>query len=90
MIVFRDEDGDSTRRPPVSQAPAHLEALRDLFDAAHEALSVGMKVARVEANALKELPGDAIRMLVRVDDIGAVPVEELREGGDQALSVWAA
>src|SRR5690554_214690 len=44
-----------------------------------------MKIALIEANALKELARRGIGMLVRVEDIRSMPREDLSECGDDAL-----
>jgi hypothetical protein len=48
-----------------------------------------MQLRHVELDALKELAGDRVGMLVRVENVGAVPIEDLRKGGDEAFAVGA-
>ncbi len=43
----------------------------------------------VEADALEELPGFGVGVLIRVQDVGAVAVQDLGEGGHQAAPVGA-
>src|SRR5690606_21733117 len=81
------EDRDALPVPVVVEAPAHAEALCDLGDAALERGPVRVQLCDVEADALKELPGDGIRVLVGVEDVRPVPVEQLSERGDEPLAV---
>ena len=51
--------------------------------------AVGVQLAQVEADALEELPGDRIGVLIGVEDVGAVAVEQLRERRDEPFAIRA-
>ena len=46
--------------------------------------AVGVDLREVEADALEELAGHRVGVLVGVEDVGAVAVEQLRERRDDA------
>ena len=89
MLPPRHEDRHALRFMCVREPPGHLEALGGLPNCALDGDPVGVDVREVEADALEELPGLGVRVLVRIEDVGAVPVEELGEGCHDALSVGA-
>src|SRR5512133_613093 len=88
MVVLRDEDRDALQLVPVNQSVRHLETRRHFGNGALERSAVGQKLARVEANPLKEEPGRCVRVLIGVEDVGAVPEQHLSQGGDNATPVW--
>jgi hypothetical protein len=49
-----------------------------------------MQLREVELDALEELAGNRVRVLVGVEDVRTVAVKHLRERSDEALSVGAA
>jgi hypothetical protein len=49
-----------------------------------------VEFGEVESDALEELSRNRVGVLVGVEDVGAVPVQELRERGDEAFSIRAA
>jgi hypothetical protein len=48
-----------------------------------------VKLGEIELDALEELAGHRIGMLVGIEDVGAVPIENLRKGGDEAFAIGA-
>ena len=90
VVVVRDEDRDALGRAAPRQAPASCaKRSRDLADRALERGAVGVDLREVEADALEELAGDRVGVLVRVEDVGAVSVEQLRERRDDAAPIGA-
>ena len=49
-----------------------------------------MKLGEIELDALEELAGHRVGVLVGVEDVGAVPIEDLRKRGDEAFAIRAA
>ena len=54
-----------------------------------EADAIGEQVREVEADALEEVAGCGVGVLVGVEDVGAVPVEDLGERRHDAAPVGA-
>src|SRR5690606_6373965 len=71
------------------EAERHPEPPRHLAKRPLERQPVGVQLALVEADTLEELRGNRIGVLIRVEDVGAVAVEHLREGRDDALAIGA-
>ncbi len=89
VVVARDEDRHALALAGQEQAPLHLEAAGHLRDGPLEARAVGPHLGEVEADALEELAGQGVRMLVGVEDVEAMPVEQLGQGCDDAAPVRA-
>ena len=85
----RHEQRDPLLLLRVDEAVAHAEALGDLGDGALERVLVGLELGQIEANALEEHRNGAVGVLVGVEDVRPVPVEHLRERGDDATTVGA-
>ncbi len=89
MVVLRDEEGDAPDLAVVREAVGHTETLRHLRDAARQGHAIGVELPRVEPDSLEELPRVDVGVLIGVEDVGAVPVEQLREGRDDPALVAA-
>ena len=89
VIGARDEDRDALAARGVAQPPGHAQAPGHLRDRGLEARAVGAQLGGVEVDALEEDPRDGVGVLVGVEDVGAVPVEELGERRDDAALVGA-
>ena len=74
----------------VREAPVHREAGCDLGNRCLQARAVRVKLGEIEFDALEELAGHRVGMLVGVEDVGAVPIENLRKRGDEAFAIRAA
>ena len=89
VVVLRDEDRHTLRAHGILESRMHLEALAHLADGSLQRLPVGMELAEVESDALEELPGLGIGVLVGVEDVRPVAVERLRQRGDDATAIGA-
>ena len=89
VLEPRDEDRHSFAPLGVGQPPAHVETLGDLVDGALEGGPIGVHLGAVEADALEELAGYGIAVLVGVEDVGAVTVEHLGQRCDQPPTIRA-
>jgi len=49
-----------------------------------------MELRHVELDALEELASNRVGVLIGIEDVGAVAVEELRKGSDEAFAIGAA
>jgi hypothetical protein len=49
-----------------------------------------MKLGEIELDPLEELPRDGVGMLVGVEDVGPMPIENLRKRSDEAFAIGAA
>src|SRR5262249_6849746 len=67
----------------------HGGGVAGLADRALEREAVGEQPLAVEVDALEEEPRLAVRVLVGLEDVGAVAVEHLRERGDDPAAVGA-
>jgi len=74
----------------IRDAPVHREACCDLRDGGLQTGAVGVQLGEIELDALEKLTRNRVGMLVGVEDVGAVPIENLRERGDEAFAVGAA
>lgn len=52
-----------------------------------DGVAVRVALGEIERNSLKELSGVRVGVLVGLQNIGAVAIQDLREGGDEASSV---
>ena len=90
MIVLRDEDRGPKAIATVGDSPAHLEAVGDFGNCGLQASAIGVQLGHVELDALEELAGHRIGVLVSVEDVGTVAIEELCQGRDEAFAVGTA
>jgi hypothetical protein len=51
---------------------------------------VGVQLRHVELDPLEELAGHRVSVLIRIEDVSAVSIKDLRERGDQAPAVGTA
>jgi hypothetical protein len=89
MIVAGNEDRNALGLMRISQTPGHLKSPSGLLNRAFEGYAVGVHFAHVKPDALEKLLRDRIRVLVGIKNIGAMPVEHLRQRGDDATPVGA-
>jgi hypothetical protein len=89
VVVARHEDRDPLARVRVGDAPAHREALGGLADRVLERQAVGVDLGQVEVDALEELPGRRVGVLVGVQDVGAVACRGAGRARDDAAPVRA-
>ena len=89
VVVLADHHRQSLPAVRVGEPEAHREALGDLGEAALQGHAVGAQLGQVDADALEELPRDEVRVLIGVEDIDAMPVEQLGEAGHQPFAVGA-
>jgi hypothetical protein len=87
VVVLRDENSGSVAMRAVAQPPFHRKALCHLADSRLEAPPIRVKLRHVELDALKELAGHRVGVLVRIEDVGAVSIQDLRKRGDEASAV---
>ena len=89
MIVARNEQRHALLARPVTELVTHAETFGDLGDGALERAAVGLKVREVEMHALKKLRRQGVGVLVGIEDIRAMAVQNLRQGGDDAAPIGA-
>jgi len=87
VIELRDEDRDPLGPPRVQEPRVHVEPLCHLPDSALERVPVGLQLSQIDPDALEELTSLAVGVLVGVDDVAAVPVQQLGQPGDDARPV---
>jgi hypothetical protein len=90
MVVLRNEDRGPRVVESIRDAPVHREAIRDLRNRRLQASAIGVQLRHVELDALEELARYRIGVLIRVEDVGAVPIQDLGQRGDQAFAIGAA
>ena len=89
VVRLRDEDGDARHLVGEAQAPRHAEALGDRRECRGDIAAGDGEAVQLELDALEEDALFEVGVLVGVDDVAVVPVEEVGDGGDQALLVAA-
>ena len=89
VVVLRDEQGDPVREGREFEPPAHAELVGERRELAGELGRVEVEVGPVPFDSGQEQAAFGVLVLVVVEDVGVVAVQELADGGDQALSVGA-
>jgi hypothetical protein len=89
MVILRNEDRGPAVAKAIRDAPGHREARGDFPDGGLQASSIGVQLRHVELDALEELTRYGIGMLVRIEDVGAVSIEDLRKRCDEAFAIGA-
>ena len=88
VVVLRDEDHQTLTARLVKQPILHLEALAQLGHGALERHLVGHQLGHGRsAIAEKTCPATRVGVLVGVEDVRAVAVQHLRQGGDDAAPI---
>jgi hypothetical protein len=90
VVVAGDEQGHALVLARIGQARPHREALSHLRDRPLETHAVRVEILEIEADALKEPARHGIRVLIGVEDVGAMAVEDLCEGGHDPPLIRAA
>jgi hypothetical protein len=89
MIVLGDEHHDALAARLIEQAVLHLKAFGELTDRALQGYAIRHQLGQIEAQPLKEQARDAVGVLVRIEDVGAMPVQHLRQRRDDAATIRA-
>jgi hypothetical protein len=90
VLVARHEDRHPLALAAPADPPAHPEALRDVALERRGELLRARAEAGAELHAHEEVaPGGIRRVLIRVDDVGAVIEQERRHGRDDPGAVAA-
>ena len=90
MVVLRHEDRGAIAVIAIAKAPAHRKPLGHFTDGGLQAASIGVELRHVELDALEELPGHRVGVLVGVENIRTVSVQDLSKRRDESPSVGAA
>jgi hypothetical protein len=90
VVGARDEDRHAFHVIRPGEAPGHREARGDLGERALERQAVGEQLGDVEVDALEEEARLRVGVLVGLEDVGAVPVKDLGQRGDDPAAVGAA
>jgi hypothetical protein len=90
VVGPRGEDRHALDPVGVGDAPDHLHPFGQLGDGPLEGPAVGVELREVEVDALEEDTRGPVGVLIGLEDVGAVAVQQLGEGGHDAAPVRTA
>ncbi len=90
VIIFRNHDDHALALAGSGKAPFHAELVGDRIELLGEFLKRQIKTIWIELHAHEEPSRLGVGVLVGVEDVAAVPEDEVGDSSDQSFLVWAA